>query len=241
MFKRHTSDYEDIVAFDRLSGGLAVLDYPMDDMGRPILPRGVPSWLGRRGMAWECFCATIENHACPIKWTATTGIGTCQSAQCALQIDLEKILQTTRRFSAYPDIPTLASLHNDLNLPPPVPHRPYFGVARRYGLMNNNRSTARSRGLHVTLRIQAQPVPAERHGLYQSSSSSSASSSTSIVRNPSELGLSQKRLVRLIEGHGLEPFDALNLIERCDGCGKHFLDSFLRAHIVECRGGSVEI
>ena len=39
---------------------------PCQENGQPIQPSGIAQWCERRGLQWECDCAAVEDHACPV-------------------------------------------------------------------------------------------------------------------------------------------------------------------------------
>ena len=62
-----------------------------------------------------------------------------------------------------------------------------------------------------------------------------ASSSQPTIAN-SQPSTSEEILHRLLEGEGVTTFEKNDLIEQCDSCAMHFLNTHLRKHIKECPG-----
>lgn len=247
----------ELMIYSRDAGQCVKIAYPVS-RGFRIVPSGIAAYLMRRRCFWECFCGPAHEHPTPVRFV-TSAIGHTQvichfrDHRCRFSINLNKTRHTALLESSYGDFPTRGDIPNialllnafrAINTRPPSGHAeivPYFfnylgshssmhplpsGITQSLAPSfiheaagNRRRSALIPRPKNILLSRARQPI---KHD-----TDAPPHTHISVSR------IEQEHMHALAGGMGISRYDAMALVEECDGCGKWFMASALRGHILK--------
>ncbi|KAG1825535.1 uncharacterized protein BJ212DRAFT_280532 [Suillus subaureus] len=224
------------------------------------MPSGIAAYLMRRRCFWECFCGFAHEHPTPVQFV-TSAIGhtqvVChfQDHCCRFSINLNKTRHTALLESSYGDFPTQGDIPNivllltafrAISASLPSGHAEiasyfvnYLGshssMHSRPSIINQSLSPSfirevagnRCRSSTKTLNPRPKDILLGRaRQLIKYDTDAPPHTHFSISK------VEQGHMHALAAGIGISRYDAMGLTEECDGCGKWFMASALRGHIV---------